>query len=90
MLTKNEKLINLLFKIPLRVIMDITASIKILIEKKSFILFFSVFKSYLSFLIAFPKIILFKRDNKLKRIEMDNIIIPIDYYIKGKKRYSDL
>ena len=90
MLTKNEKLINLLFKIPLRVIMDITASIKILIEKKSFMLFFLVFKSYLSFLIAFPKIILFKRDNKLKRIEMDNIIIPIDYYIKGKKRYSDL
>ena len=90
MMAKNENFIEFLIKIPIRFILDSIASIKILFEKKSLIHFFSIHKAYFSFISYLPSIILKKRRERLNRISLKKIIIPFEYFIRGKKRFSDL
>ncbi len=90
MICKNDTIANLLYKIPTRFLLDIIASLKIFIEKKSFQHFFSVLKAYMSFFIFIPSIFVKKRNNKLNHIKLNNLIIPFEHFIKGKKRFSDL
>lgn len=90
MICKNDTIANLLYKIPTRFLLDIIAALKILIEKKSFQHFFSVLKAYMSFFIFIPSIFIKKRNNKLNHIKLNNLIIPFEHFIKGKKRFSDL
>ena len=89
MLAKNEKLISLIYKIPLRLFLDFFASIKFLVDKKSFKHFFAIYKAYLYFIILLPKI-LFRRKNNIKKINLSSKIIAIEYFLKGNKRFSDL
>ena len=89
-MAKNENFVELLIKIPLRFILDSIASIKILFEKKSLFHFFSIYKAYLSFISYLPSIILKKKRERLNRISLKKIIIPFEYFIRGKKRFSDL
>ena len=90
MISKNDRFINLLYKIPSRLILDIFAAIKILINKKSISHFTSILSAYLSFITFLPVIFFKKRNNKLKYIKLKNLIIPFEYFIRGKKRFSDL
>ena len=90
MIAKNENFIEFLIKIPIRFILDSIASIKILFEKKSLIHFFSIHKAYFSFISYLPSILLKKRRESLNRISLKKIIIPFEYFIRGKKRFSDL
>jgi GT2 family glycosyltransferase len=90
MICKNDTITNLLYKIPTRFLLDIIAALKILVEKKSFQHFFSVLKAYMSFFIFIPSIFIKKRNNKLNHIKLNNLIIPFEHFIKGKKRFSDL
>ena len=90
MITKNEKRIYLLFKLPLRFILDFTASLRFLIFKKSFMSFSSIIRAYIYLIINFPKYIINKRKDIDNRSLIKNKIIPVEYFLKGKKRYSDL
>ena len=90
MISKNDRFINLLYKIPSRLILDIFAAIKILINKKSIFHFTSILRAYLSFITFLPIIFFKKRNNKLNYINLKNLIIPFEYFIRGKKRFSDL
>ena len=90
MICKNDTITNLLYKIPVRFFLDILASLKIFIEKKSFKHFYSVLKAYLSFFLSIPSIFSKKRNNNLNHIRLNNLIIPFEHFIKGKKRFSDL
>ena len=90
MISKNDRFINLLYKIPSRLILDIFAAIKILINKKSISHFTSILRAYLSFITFLPVIFFKKRNNKLNYIKLKNLIIPFEYFIRGKKRFSDL
>ena len=90
MISKNDRFINLLYKIPSRLILDIFAAIKILINKKSIFHFTSILRAYLSFITFLPVVFFKKRNNKLKYIKLKNLIIPFEYFIRGKKRFSDL
>jgi hypothetical protein len=90
MISKNDRFINLLYKIPSRLILDIFAAIKILINKKSISHFISILRAYLSFITFLPVIFFKKRNNKLNYIKLKNLIIPFEYFIRGKKRFSDL
>tara|TARA_B100000003_G_C10918782_1_gene366360 strand:- start:1674 stop:2024 length:351 start_codon:yes stop_codon:yes gene_type:complete len=90
MITKNEKRIYLLFKLPLRFILDFTASLRFLIFKKSFMSFLSIIRAYIYLIINFPKYIINKRKDIDNRSLIRNKIIPVEYFLKGKKRFSDL
>ena len=90
MISKNDRFINLLYKIPSRLILDIFAAIKILINKKSIFHFTSILRAYLSFITFLPIIFFKKRNNKLNYINLKSLIIPFEYFIRGKKRFSDL
>lgn len=90
MILKNESRLNLFYKIPMRFILDLFASVFLLISKKSINHFISVLKAYFFITIRIPYY--FFRERKLvKRNSFeDRIIIPIKYYLQGKKRYMDL
>jgi len=90
MITKNEKRIYLLLKLPLRFILDFTASLRFLIFKKSFMSFLSIIRAYIYLIINFPKYIINKRKDIGNRSLIRNKIIPVEYFLKGKKRFSDL
>jgi len=90
MILKNESRIKLFYKLPFRFILDLFASIFLLVSKKSINHFISVFKAYFFILLRIPYYFIKKR-NVVKRNSLeDKIIIPIKYYLKGKRRYMDL
>ena len=90
MILKNESRIKLFYKLPFRFILDLFASIFLLVSKKSINHFISVFKAYFFILLRIPYYFIKKR-NVVKRNSIeDKIIIPIKYYLKGKRRYMDL
>ena len=90
MILKNESRFKLLFKLPVRFLFDLFASLFLLISKKSITHFISVLKAYIYIIIRIPYF-LFNNRNLIKRKSFeDEIIIPIKYYLLGKKRYSDL
>jgi len=90
MLAKNDKILSLTYKIPFRLFFDFFASFKFLIGKKSFKHFFAIYKAYLNFIILLPKILLFSRKYNLKKINLTYKIIPLEYFLKGNKRFSEL
>lgn len=90
MILKNESLVSLIIKLPLRMIFDIVASFSFLIMKKSAFHFYAIYKAYFSFILRAPKILLNKKNYNRKNSMRINLIIPINYYLKGKKRFSDL
>jgi len=99
MLTKNEKLVNLLWLIPIRLILDGMAGIKFLLDGKPMSMA-SVIKAHMSFYIHLPLVI--ERRNKEQSLIFKNKInkpnlqgvyygsIIWKYYVEGIKRFSDL
>ncbi len=90
MIAKNEETKFLFIKLSIRFIFDFIASIRFLILKRSLINFLSILKAYLYFLKKFPKLIITKRKKIVNKLEKSNKIIPIEYFLKAKKRFSDL
>ena len=90
MILKNESRFKLLFKLPVRFLFDLFASLFLLISKKSITHFMSVLKAYIYIIIRIPYFLLNNRNLIKRKSFEDGIIIPIKYYLLGKKRYSDL
>ncbi|MBV20418.1 MAG: dTDP-Rha--alpha-D-GlcNAc-pyrophosphate polyprenol alpha-3-L-rhamnosyltransferase [Cytophagia bacterium] len=90
MITKNESLISLTLKLPFRLFLDILASIYILIKNKSLLHFLEIIKAYVSFIIKLPHILFKKEKTKMNSNKLNKSIIPFEYYLRGKKRFSDL
>lgn len=98
-ITKNEKLGNLLWILPLKLILDGIAGIKFLVEGKPMSTW-AVIRAHLRFYIMLPNI--FERLNKeytlIRRYRIGNPnksgryyqSIIYKYYIEGKKKFSDL
>ena len=90
MILKNDTIVNLLWKIPLRILFDFIAFFKFIIDKKSINHGISILRAYFYFILNF-------RSNLSKRYKVDQksfrlsrIIIPIKYYVFNTKKYSDL
>lgn len=90
MITKNESLISLTLKLPFRLFLDILASFYILIKNKSLLHFLEIIKAYVSFIIKLPHILFKKEKTKMNSNKLNKSIIPFEYYLRGKKRFSDL
>tara|TARA_B100000674_G_scaffold103959_1_gene76069 strand:+ start:168 stop:1184 length:1017 start_codon:yes stop_codon:yes gene_type:complete len=90
MLAKNENRLSLIFKIPLRLIFDLAAAMRFLIYEKSLKNFISVIKAYLYLIIRLPSLLISKRKIINKYSKESNRIIPIDFFLKRKKRFIDL
>ena len=90
MLAKNENRLSLIFKIPLRLIFDLAAAMRFLIYEKSLKNFISVIKAYLYLIIRLPSLLISKRKIINKYSKESNRIIPIDFFLKRKKRFTDL
>lgn len=98
-ITKNEKLGNLLWILPLKLILDGIAGIKFLLEGKPMSTW-AVIRAHLRFYIMLPNI--FERLNKEYTLIRRYKIAPpnkkgryyqsiiFKYYIEGKKKFSDL
>ena len=79
MILKNESRFKLLFKLPVRFLIDLFASLFHLISKKSLTHFMSVLKAYIFIIIRIPYF-LFNNRNLIRRKSFeDEIIIPIKY-----------
>jgi len=94
MLYKNSTHISLYWKLPLKIILDILAAFK-LCKDNSFDHFTAVIKAYLYFIKKIPENNI-KRD-KLKKLRKNHPVLsltkaltPIQYYLLGKKHFSDL
>ncbi len=90
MITKNESLISLTLKLPFRLFLDILASFYILIKNKSLLHFLEIIKAYVSFIIKLPHLLFKKEKTKMNSNKLNKSIIPFEYYLRGKKRFSDL
>ena len=90
MITKNESLISLTLKLPFRLFLYILASFYILIKNKSLLHFLEIIKAYVSFIIKLPHILFKKEKTKMNSNKLNKSIIPFEYYLRGKKRFSDL
>tara|TARA_B100001057_G_scaffold488036_1_gene571715 strand:+ start:3024 stop:4040 length:1017 start_codon:yes stop_codon:yes gene_type:complete len=90
MLAKNENRLSLIFKIPLRLIFDLVAAMRFLIYEKSLKNFISIIKAYLYLIIRLPSLLISKRKIINKYSKESNRIIPIDFFLKRKKRFTDL
>jgi GT2 family glycosyltransferase len=90
MMLKNESQIKLIFKLPIRLIFDLFASIYLLVSKKSVNQLISVLKAYLFIILRIPYYYIRKRNTVIRKSFEDRISIPIKYYLQGKKRYIDL
>ena len=90
MILKNENLFYAFPKIFLRLILDIFASVLISIKKKSIFHLISILKAYVVFIFEIPKIIFIKRVGLFNNGKLKKNILPFEYFIIGKKRFSDL
>jgi hypothetical protein len=90
MITKNEPLMSIIIKLPIRLFLDFFASIYLLIKNKSLIHFLEVIKAYISFILKLPQLLFKRKNTKMNSIKMNKSIIPLEYYLRGKKRFSDL
>ncbi len=99
LLTKNEYLVNLLWLIPAKLILDGIAGLKFLLDGKPKSTL-SVIRAHMSFYIHLPLVI--ERRNKEQNWILKNKINPPDmtgryngsiiwkYYIEGKKKFSNI
>ena len=71
-------------------ILDIFASVLISIKKKSIFHLISILKAYVVFIFEIPKIIFIKRVGLFNKGKLKKNILPFEYFIIGKKRFSDL
>lgn len=90
MLAKNENRLSLILKIPLRLVFDLAAAMRFLIFEKSLKNFISILKAYLYLIIRLPSLLISKRKSINKYSKESNRIIPIDFFLKRKKRFTDL
>ena len=90
MLAKNENRLSLILKIPLRLAFDLAAAMRFLIYEKSLKNFISILKAYLYLIIRLPSLLISKRKSINKYSKESNRIIPIDFFLKRKKRFTDL
>ena len=90
MLAKNENRLSLILKIPLRLVFDLAAAMRFLIYEKSLKNFISILKAYLYLIIRLPSLLISKRKSINKYSKESNRIIPIDFFLKRKKRFTDL
>ena len=90
MLAKNENRLSLILKIPLRLVFDLAAAMRFLIYEKSLKNFISILKAYLYLIIRLPSLLISKRKSINKYSKVSNRIIPIDFFLKRKKRFTDL
>ncbi len=90
MMLKNDTIINLLWKIPLRMLFDFIALFKFIIDKQSINHGISILKAYFYFILNFRSNISKRYKVDQKSFGLSKIIIPIKYYVFNKKKYSDL
>jgi len=97
---KNESLLNLLWKLPVRYVLDWVASFKYLISG-NFGFGIAVIKAQLAFIVYIPKLITKRKkynekvqtaakSNEAKKGYLYQKSIVLQYYIFGNKRFSDL
>ena len=90
MLFKNESLISLTIKFPIRLLFDLFSIFYFMISKRSLAHPISIIRAYFNIILKIP-LLIFKSRNIIARDKNeDRIIIPIEYYLKGKSRYCDL
>ena len=90
MILKNDSILNVLWKLPIRILLDLLASIKFFIDKKSLSHTSSILKAYINFCITFPLHFVKRYKHNKKSIGLYNTIIPIRYYVLKVKKYCDL
>ncbi len=91
MIFKNLPLLALCWKLPVRILLDIVASWYSVVKNRNFIDFKAIFKAHGSLYKNIPALIAKRRmlaqpDSK----NLSNINIVWEYFIKKRKRYSDL
>ena len=92
MLFKNLPNKDLVYVLPIRLILDGIASVTFLNKEKGFMHLLSILKAHFSFYINIPSLIK-KRRNIRQRVELSQKYkksILLDYYLKNKKRFSDI
>lgn len=94
MLYKNDDRISLLWKLPLKLVLDLIAGLKFW-KDNSFSHFQMVILAYFHLVKDFEQVN--KKRNKLQRLRENKvvfpvspIILPFDYFLFGKRKYSDL
>ena len=90
MILKNDNFFYVFPKIFIRLILDTFASILISIKKKNIFHLLSILKAYIIFFLKIPKIIFNKRVGLFNNGKLKKNILPFQYFIMGKKRFSDL
>ena len=90
MVVKNEPIVSIFIKLPMRLFLDFLASFFLLIKNKSLLHFLGVLKAYISFIFMLPKLLFNKKKTKKNPIKINKRVIPLEYYFRGKKRFSDL
>ena len=90
MILKNDNFFYAFPKIFIRLIFDTFASILISIKKKNIFHLVSILKAYIIFFLKIPKIIFSKRVGLSNNGKLKKNILPFQYFIMGKKRFSDL
>ncbi|MEQ6120243.1 glycosyltransferase family 2 protein [Reichenbachiella sp. MALMAid0571] len=91
MLYKNSTGISLFWKLPLKFLLDILASLKFW-KDNSFDHFTAVFKAYSFFVKKIPENNLTRLNLKKNNLStpLSNSLTPVQYYLFGKKHFSDL
>ena len=92
MLFKNLPKKDLIYVLPIRLVLDGVASITFLSKEKGFIHFLSILKAHFSFYINIPKLIKKRRNIKRKGgvNKKYKKSILLEYYLKKKKKFSDI
>ena len=90
MILKNDLFINLLWKLPLRFILDFFAFIRLLIKKNSKYHSISVLKAYKDFILDIKLNFSKRNKNNGEPSIMYKNIIPLKYYLQNIKKYIDL
>lgn len=90
MILKNDLFINLLWKLPLRFILDFFAFLRLLIKKKSRYHSISVLKAYKDFILDIKLNFSKRNKNNGEPSIMYKNIIPMKYYLQKIKKYTDL
>ncbi len=90
MILKNDYLSIAIFKILIRLFLDILGSIKISFDNNNIAHIGSVLRAYSEFILKIPITILKKRVSILNYAKPKGIILPFKYFIMKKKRFSDL
>ena len=90
---KNMRTGELLWKIPFRMTLDLVAEVKALLSG-NFTEYANIFKAHLHFTIYFPKWLKKRREaqrlvSNPNRVGMYSGSVVFDYFVKGKKKFSD-